>query len=358
VREAISRSDDPATLAAIGKMAEAQRSDARWQYFEARIRERLGQQDAARKLYAKAARNANFHGWLAADRLQQPYFLCPIEPSADPLLLQRVTGNAALARALDLFAIERSDLAAREWAGAIKSMSDDERRVAVQKAIREGWFERAVSGMVTTADDQQYYSLRFPLHHEIDIRAQSKRNGLDPAWVAGQTRAESSFMPKARSGADARGLMQLVPATGAATAQRLGLPWLGSDSLYDPSTNLQLGTAYMRQMLDRFDKLPYMAIAAYNAGPTPIGRWRADRSHLDPDFFIETIPYKETRDYVARVLAFSVIYDWRLNGTAAPLSARMLGKLVDDPSQRRAFSCMAPPMTAAATSATHPGARK
>jgi soluble lytic murein transglycosylase len=100
-------------------------------------------------------------------------------------------------------------------------------------------------------------------------------------------------------------------------------------------------------MLDRFDKLPYMAIAAYNAGPTPIGRWREARSQLDPDFFIETIPYKETRDYVTRVLAFSVIYDWRLNGTAAPLSARMQGRLVDDPSQRRAFSCPAPTVASA-----------
>jgi soluble lytic murein transglycosylase len=342
VREAISRGDDAAALAAIGKMKEEQRSDARWQYFEARMRERLGQNKAAHGLYVQAARSANFHGWLAADRLQQPYFLCPMEPVADPALLQRVAGNPALARALDLFAIERIDLATREWGGAIRNMSDDERRVAVQKAIAEGWFERAVAGMVLAPSDLQHYSLRFPLHHEVDIRAQSKFNGLDPAWVAGQTRAESSFMPNARSGADARGLMQLIPATGAATAQRLGLPWLGSDSLYDPVTNLRLGTAYMRQMLDRFDKLPYVAIAAYNAGPTPIGRWRADRSQLDPDFFIETIPYKETRDYVARVLAFSVIYDWRMNGTAAPVSARMLGKLVDDPAQRRAFACAAP----------------
>jgi soluble lytic murein transglycosylase len=350
VREAISRGDDAAALAALGKMKPSQRSDARWQYFEARIQERLGQTGAAHSLYVKAAANANFHGWLAADRLQQPYFLCPLEPAGDPLLRKRVAGNAALMRALDLFAIDRADLAVREWPGAIKSMTDDERRVAVQLAISEGWFERAVSGMVQTPLDQQYYSLRFPMHHEADIRAQSKQNGLDPAWVAGQTRAESSFMPNARSGADARGLMQLVPATGAATAQRLGLPWLGGDSLYDPATNLRLGTAYMRQMLDRFDKLPYMAIAAYNAGPTPIGRWRADRSQLDPDFFIETIPYKETRDYVARVLAFSVIYDWRLNGTAAPLGERMLGHLVDEPSRRRAFSC-APPSIAAAQGA-------
>jgi len=351
VREAISRGDDAAALAALGKMKESQRSDARWQYFEARIKERLGQTSAAHSLYVKAAQSANFHGWLAAERLQQPYSLCPLEPATDPRLLQRVSSNAALMRALDLFAIKRADLAVREWAGAIKSMTDDERRVAVQLAISEGWFERAVSGMVQTPDDQHYYSLRFPMHHEADIRAQSKLNGLDPAWVAGQTRAESSFMPNARSGADARGLMQLVPATGAATAQRLGLPWLGGDSLYDPATNLRLGTAYMRQMLDRFDKLPYMAIAAYNAGPTPIGRWREARSQLDPDFFIETIPYKETRDYVARVLAFSVIYDWRLNGTAAPLGERMLGHLVDEPSRRRAFSCAAPLVAAASKGA-------
>jgi soluble lytic murein transglycosylase len=132
--------------------------------------------------------------------------------------------------------------------------------------------------------------------------------------------------------------MQLLPGTGALTAQRLGRPWLGGDSLYEPSTNLALGTAYLRQMLDRFGGLPYLAIAAYNAGPSPVERWRTARPGLEPDFFIEAIPYKETREYVARVLGFSVVYDWRLNGTAAPLSERLLGRLAA-PDQRRSFRC-------------------
>ena len=339
VREAISRGDDAAALAGIAKMGATQRNDSRWQYFEARLRERLGQSSASKALYQKAAQNAGFHGWLAADRLQQPYTLCALEPSKAPSTISSVANHAGLLRAFDLFAIGRDDAAAREWSTAVKTLTDEQRRVAVQRAIAEGWFDRSVFGMGAVPDDTRHYSLRFPLHHAADIRDQSRANGLDPAWVAGQTRAESSFMPRARSGADARGLMQLLPGTGALTAKRLGQVWEGGESLYEPETNIRLGTAYLRQMLDRFSGLPYLAIAAYNAGPAPVERWRLARPSLEPDFFIEAMPYKETREYVARVLAFSVVYDWRLNGDATPLSERMLGRLPTDRGQRRPFAC-------------------
>ncbi len=339
VREAISRGDDAAALAAIAKMGATQRSDSRWQYFEARLRERLGQSAASRALYVKAAQSPGFHGWLAADRLQQPYTLCSLEPSKAPAIVSVAANHAGLLRAFDLFAIDRQDAAAREWSTAVKSLTDEQRRVAVQRAIAEGWFDRSVFGMGVVPDDTRHYSLRFPLHHAADIRDQSRANGLDPTWVAGQMRAESSFMPRARSAADARGLMQLLPGTGALTAKRLGLPWAGGDSLYHPETNIRLGTAYLRQMLDRFSGLPYLAIAAYNAGPAPVQRWQLARGSLDPDFFIEAMPYKETREYVARVLAFSVVYDWRLNGDATGLSERMLGRLPTDRGVRRPFAC-------------------
>lgn len=342
VREAINRGDDAAALAAIEQMGAAQRGDSRWQYFEARLRERLGQADAARRLFQQASASPSFHGWMAADRLQQGYTLCAQEPRKDSVLRQRVAAQPALRRALELFALDRAGPAAREWGDALKAMADDERRIAVQLAIEAGWFDRAVFGMNLVADDLRFYSLRFPLPHQDSIRSQAKLNGLDPAWVAAQTRAESAFMPKARSSADARGLLQLLPGTGAMTARRLGLPWSGGDSLYQPETNLTLGTAYLRQMLDRYNGFPYLAIAAYNAGPAPVDRWTKARSRLDPDFFIEAIPYKETRDYVARVLAFSVVYDWRLNGSAAALSDRLQGRWNEAAQPRRAFSCPLP----------------
>jgi soluble lytic murein transglycosylase len=210
-------------------------------------------------------------------------------------------------------------------------------------AQAEGWYDRAVVGMNVVPEDNRYYRLRFPLHHESELRRYAAAQALDPAWVAGETRAESSFMPRARSSADARGLMQLLPGTGAQTAASLGVPWRGGESLYDPTTNLQLGTAYLRQMLDRFGGKPYLAIAAYNAGPAPVQRWLAQRPGLDPEFFIEAIPYKETREYVARVLAFSVVYDWRMNGRAAPLSDRLAGRVSSGP--RRPFACPLPAAT-------------
>ena len=132
--------------------------------------------------------------------------------------------------------------------------------------------------------------------------------------------------------------MQLLPSTGARMARALGLPWGGGETLFDPQSNIAFGSAYLRQMLDRFGGRTYLAIGAYNAGSAPVERWLAQRPRLDPDFWIETVAYKETREYIARVLAFSVIYDWRFDGRATPLSERMLGRQVAD-AQRHRFVC-------------------
>ena len=268
--------------------------------------------------------------------------LCPLEPSKDPALRTRVAADPGLARAFDLYALGRVQPATLEWAASTRAMDDDARRLAVQRAIGEGWFDRAVFGMLAAPDDSRYYSLRFPLHHAEDIRQRARENGIDPAWVAAEMRAESVFDPRARSAADARGLMQIQPGTGAGVAAKLGVPWRGGDSLYEPVTSVQLGTAYLRQLLERYDGLTYLAIAGYNAGPSPVNRWRAARGSLEPDFFIESIPWKETREYVARVLAFSVVYDWRLDGVAAPLSERLRGRVVASPGARRPFLCPEP----------------
>ena len=90
-----------------------------------------------------------------------------------------------------------------------------------------------------------------------------------------------------------------------------------------------------------------VATACYGLSGLLTRRWITQRGHLEPEFYIETIPYKETREYVARVLGFSVVYDWRLRGNAAPLTDRMLGRLVDDARRRRGFSCQATPASAA-----------
>jgi soluble lytic murein transglycosylase len=326
VREAMSRSDWPAALAAIRRMGDKQRGDSRWVYFEARLAEITGDKARAQALYRDAAKKPEFHGFLAADRINQPYALCPWELPDNPAMKANVARDPAIVRAMALYQLERQGWAQREWDDALSRFSDEQRRIAVAVAQDNGWFDRAVFALGRTPEETRLYKLRFPLHHGDTIRREATKNGIDPAWVAAEIRAESVFNPNARSGANALGLMQVVPGTGMAVARRLDLPWGGASSLYDADTNIVLGTAYLRQLLDKYGGQPYQAIAGYNAGPAPLARWQAQRPGMDPDFWIETISYKETREYVARVLAFSVLYDWRLNGDALPLSERMRGR--------------------------------
>ena len=334
VREAMARGDWRAALTAVRKMPKAQREDSRWRYFEARLAEETGDQAEAQRLFREAAKSATFHGFLAADRLGLPYALCAWIPNDSKQARAAVATDPAVVRAMELWKLERVGPATSEWNNALARFDDTKRRIAVEVARDNGWFDRAVFSL-KGAEEQRLYELRFPLHHDATIRREAARHALDPAWVAAEIRAESIFNPKARSGANAMGLMQVIPSTGAAVAKRLGIPYGGASDLYDSDTNIAIGTAYLREMENKYG-VPYVAIAAYNAGPSPTARWQSQRPNFDPDFWIETISYKETREYVARILAFSVIYDWRLNGNALPVTDRMLGR-VD--AKRKSFVC-------------------
>ncbi|WP_083512837.1 lytic transglycosylase domain-containing protein [Lysobacter gummosus] len=348
-REAMSRSDWAAALAAIRKMGPKQRGESRWEYFEARLSERAGDKAGAARLYRESAKNADFHGFMSADRLGAPYTLCPIQPTDSAAAKAAIARDPALMRAMGLFQIERTGWAIREWDDALTRFDDSQRRIAIEVAQSYNWFDRAVFSLNKTPQEQRLYYLRFPLHHGETIRRESLNNGIDPAWVAAEIRAESIFNPTARSGANAMGLMQVLPGTGAQVAKSLGLPWGGAASLYDSDTNIILGTAYLRQLLDKYGGQPYFAMAGYNAGPAPLARWQSQRPGMDADFWIETISYKETREYVARVLAFSVLYDWRLNGDALNVSDRLRGVTN---TQRKSFVC--PAAAASAASAATP----
>jgi soluble lytic murein transglycosylase len=336
VREALARSDWKAALAAIQRMGDKQRGDSRWTYFEARLLELTGDKSGAQSAYRRAAREPQFHGFLAADRINQPYALCPWIPHDSDAAKATIARDPAIVRAMALYRIDRAGWAQREWDDALSRFDDTQRRLAVEVAQDNGWFDRAVFSLGKTPEEQRLYELRFPLHHDATIRREAAKNNLDPAWIAAEIRAESVFNPNARSGANAMGLMQVLPGTGMAVARQIGVPWSGAQSLYDPDTNIVLGSAYLRQLLDKYGGQPYFAIAGYNAGPAPLARWQSQRPGMDPDFWIETISYKETREYVARVLAFSTVYDWRLNGNALSLSDRMRGRTGGT---RKQFTC-------------------
>jgi len=106
--------------------------------------------------------------------------------------------------------------------------------------------------------------------------------------------------------------MQLMPATAKQTARKIDYPYKNSHQLTDPETNIALGTAYLEEMLDKYDGNLIMAASAYNAGPHRVKRWRPKTGCMPGEFWAETIPFTETRRYVRRALFYSVLYQWRM----------------------------------------------
>jgi soluble lytic murein transglycosylase len=135
--------------------------------------------------------------------------------------------------------------------------------------------------------------------------------------------------------------MQLLPSTAAAVAKREGLPWRGAADLEQPALNIRLGTRYLAERRDRYDGRLWLAAAAYNAGPAPVERWLDARPDLPPDLWSETVTYRETREYISRLMAFSVIYDWRLGGELTRVSTRF-GLARPGGSTRTEVICPAP----------------
>jgi len=358
VRVALAAQDYANTLVALDALAPAQQADARWRYLRARVLAKLDRKSEADKALASVATEANFHGFLAADWLKQPYAICQTDFSADAAQAEALRQQPSFARAFEFFALGRLSEARREWDFAIAPLKPAERRVAADQASALGWYDRAVYTF-SQSDDLHLYALRFPLARRDQIVRAANAAKIDPSWAYAIIRAESAWTTDAHSTADAWGLMQLLPGTAAQLAKANKLRYGGSRDLLDPDTNISLGTRYLGNMAQHYDGSPWLASAAYNAGTDPVGRWIDARDALDPDFFIETIPYKETREYVARVLAFSVIYDWRLHGSALSLSSKLprIGQAYEAPAEdapRKSIVC--PTSPAAQTAANLPPA--
>lgn len=347
VRVALSTGDWNKVLAALDALTPEQQRDTQWRYWRARTLAKLDQPDKARALYSELATQADYYGFLAADWLNEPYAICPLHLAADAAVDEKLLQQPGLARAFELHALGMLPLARREWNQALHPLDREQRRLAADLARRHQWYDRAIFTF-SSGPDLRLYEQRFPLAHRDKLLTAAKRNRLDPAWVYAIIRAESAWVIDARSGANAWGLMQLLPSTGKHAARQLDQPWNGAASLFDADTNIALGTYYLGEMAERYEGSPWLASAAYNAGHNKVDEWLDARRQLPPDMFIATIPYHETRAYVRRVLAFSVLYDWRLNTNVLPLAARMprVGSPYQPPdshSARKTVSCPTQP---------------
>ncbi|MFT7286022.1 MAG: soluble lytic murein transglycosylase [Halieaceae bacterium] len=328
LRWAIAEEDWDGLLRHQAALSVSAQGEALWRYWRARGMAATGSEDEARTLFSQAAEERSYYGFLSADRLGLPYSYedssrdtsrgvsedeatetTPQEPLLAPM-------RDMLLRVHELLMIGDARLAHAEWTHALQRLKPAGQLRLAELAQSQGWHRLAIDA-ANAGLQWDRLELRFPLAYEEDFRSRAAAYALPMSELMAIARRESAFFPMARSPVGARGLMQLMPATGMSVARKAGISLKVSD-FYTVGHNLDLGSAYYLQLLERFKGNRAVALAAYNAGPNRVQNWIGKGLPLDA--WIETIPYGETRAYVKAVLAYSVVFDYRLGETGQLLT--------------------------------------
>ena len=305
-----------------------------WLYWAGRARDRLRERARANELYRIVASDYfnSYYGRLASQILalrREP----PVQPIVAFESFATVAGAAqpvpteSTIRALislDLYddALSEVQYAQRVWGDSPalqataawvrnrRGFSDKptDRFADVRGAItimRRAYPQFLAAGGENLPPD--VLSVIFPLDFWPLIKKYADAHRLDPYLMTALVAQESTFTPDVRSASNAVGLMQLIPPTARIVARRLGIRPFSTRMLTRPETNVRLGMKYFKDLMERFGA-PHYALAGYNAGPHRVVRWQAEHPGLEPDEFIEDIPFQETRNYVKRILGTAEDY--------------------------------------------------
>jgi soluble lytic murein transglycosylase len=272
------------------------------EYWRARTLARLDRNDEARALFTHVVERHpySYYAGLAEQRLgleaaPPTVPAAPVKPPFPPDVPPPHGDRARLLAEIGLPRFAKMEL---------RAVQAPERRtmlVAYEAIDAPGAALRlaADAGARSTSGLRRYL---YPLGYWDTVRAAADARGVDPLFVLSLIRQESLFDPDAVSGADAHGLMQLLPRTARDMAAAEGRPAPDRAALHDVGTNVQLGTTLLRRLLDRYDGSRVKALAAYNAGEDAVGKWERRYAGRPEDEFTEMISFRETRDYVKAVL--------------------------------------------------------
>jgi soluble lytic murein transglycosylase len=287
-------------------------------YWRARSLEKLGAPEAHDEFRALATEHPlTYYGWRAAGRVDESSLLreLPQRPIPAPISfaeakLRRI-GILVEAGLLEEAEIEIEILATtarslEERLVVAHLFSAARRFHQAQQVVVGPYLERLARGPEPGGEDLWWFA--WPTAFADLVTAVSKGRSVAPALLNAVMREESGFSPKALSKAGARGLVQIMPATGERLAESLGLLDYEANDLFTPARNLLLGAHYLEQLLERFDGRVSAVVASYNAGPEAVARWIEERPDQEDDEWVESIPYRQTREYVKRVLRSRQVY--------------------------------------------------
>ena len=293
------------------------RNEHMWQYWLARaLYETEGDTSERAQLTLLAlAEKRDYYGFLAAQHLDRPPSMNAKIHARDAAAIARLRQRSEVQRALELYAVREFIAARREWGKLLPKLDTAEQAAAAHLANEIGWPRQAIAA-ANVAGLRDALDLRFPLLHLMHYQRMSHATEVPMTLLLAISRQESAFDERARSSANARGLMQLLPSTAERVARGANLMQPTNTALYRPSTNIEIASHYIATLLERFEGSRPLAIAGYNAGEHRVDRWIKGMGNMPMDVWIERIPFKETRNYVKNVLAFVQVYNRKLDVTS------------------------------------------
>ena len=309
-------------LVAIDAMPEAQRQEAAWRYWRGRALAENGKRDDATALYTALARETHFYGILAGEAIGQRFVLptsAVVPPPPEALVA--FGARPEVKRVAKLAELEMRPESLREWQYIVRGLDDDALLLAAEHARRVGLYDRAINTAERTASRHDY-ALRYLAPFRPQFETAAKAHDIDMALLYGIARQESRFIADIVSSAGAVGLMQLMPGTARWVAKQVGRNDYSPALIADTELNTNFGAFYFKYWFERLERMPALAAAAYNAGPGRAQAWRPN-APLEGAIWVETIPFNETRDYVKKVLANSLVYAHAFNAVAPPLTTSL-----------------------------------
>jgi len=296
----------------INTLNEKEQTLLKWRYWLARAQEKTGNNVSARENYEAIANKTNYYSFLAADRIGKPYTFVSNPIKRDITKLRALETLPQIRRAKELYYLDRVTDARREWNSVIRNLDEAGITQAAVIAHNWQWHDNAILTIAKTRHREDL-DLRFPTPYRDEILSNAESMSLDPSWIFGVTRRESAFKKTARSSKGAIGLMQILLSTAQYQSKILGVRKPSTRDLYLTEKNIYFGSSYLNSMLTKFAGNQVLATAAYNAGPNRVRAWLSKMNNMPADIWVDMIPYKETRQYVRAVMAYSTIFDWKLN---------------------------------------------
>lgn len=306
---------------AIRQLVSLDNDDSMSLYWLARATEALG--DDATAIYKKAAKTRSYYGFLAADKLGQPYAFNaePIQPNR--AVQANFDKNTSLVRAQLLYQHGDAISARREIFPLAQKMDKATQRQLAYWLSRQGFHHDAIYILGKMREWNDIF-IRFPTPYNSQVAEANRITGTDPTWMYAIIRQESSMNPRAVSRARAKGLMQLIPSTARMMARDLGIS-LSGDDIFNPDINTKMGAEYLAQMYRRFGNVA-LSSAAYNAGPGRVEQWMVNGVD-DMPIWVEKIPFDETRKYVKRIAEYQQVYAKHLNKKIPTLTEILTHKM-------------------------------